>query len=42
MEICIKGEKRLIFPDESAIIKAIRWKNMGNETEKTRFFTSEL
>lgn len=35
-------KKWLIFPNGRAIIKAIRWKNMGDETKKTSLSASEL
>lgn len=35
-------KKWLIFPNACAIIKTIRWKNMGDETKKTSLSASEL
>jgi hypothetical protein len=35
-------KKWLIFPNACAIIKTIRWKNMGDEMEKTSLSASEL
>lgn len=36
------AEKWLIFPNACAIIKTIRWKNMGDETKKMSLSASEL
>ena len=40
--ICRKMKKWLIFPNGRAIIKAIRWKKVGDEMEKMSLSASEL